>query len=100
MYRAGWKAISNDTDLISIPVWVEPTYIQILRAFARGYEEEDATALDERLLAVAVGVLFKSAMDRDGMVQPHYGRMRGGGAMREGFESFGNFNAVSAPTYG
>jgi hypothetical protein len=98
MYRAGWKTISNDTDLISIPVWIEPLYIQLLRAFARGYEEEDAAALDQRLVSITAGVMFAAAVDRDGMVQPHYGRLRGGGAVREGFESFGNFNSISAPS--
>lgn len=97
MYRAGWKAISNDTDLISIPDWVEPLYIQILRSFARGYEEEDSAALDQRLTSLVSGVLFASAVDRDGMVQPHYGGLRGGGAKQKGFESFGNFNTIGAP---
>lgn len=98
MYRAGWKSISNDTDLISIPDWIEPLYIQILRAFARGYEEEDAQILDQRLVAATNGIMFFAAVDRDAMVQPHYGKLRGGGATRTGFESFGNFNAVSAPS--
>ena len=98
MYRAGWKEVSSDNGVASIPTWVEPLYIQVLRAFARGYEEEDAAALDQRLTVLAGGVMFASAVDRDGMVQPHYGGLRGGGAMRQGFDSFGNFNTIGAPS--
>ena len=72
-YRAGWTDVANDTDVLAIPDYTEAPYLQILRAFARGYEEEDVASLDTRLGEVVAGPLFLSAVTRDSLIQPSYG---------------------------
>lgn len=74
-YRSGWIApySLDDNSTIGIPEYVEPLYIQILRAFARGYEEEDQGSLDARLAELYGGVLFRTAAERDGAIQHQYG---------------------------
>jgi hypothetical protein len=74
-YRSGWTPPLNldESSQINIPEYLEPLYIQILRAFARGYEEEDQASLDTRLQALYTGVLFLTCAERDGMIQHQYG---------------------------
>ena len=55
----------------------------MLRAFARGYEEEDQATLNARLMEVANGPLFAAAVLRDGETQPDYGPVRGGAATQK-----------------
>lgn len=72
-YRAGWQRVVDDDDPLRIPHWIESLYNQILRAWARGYEEEDAAALDTRLEIIANGRVFQQAVQSDGRIQPDYG---------------------------
>lgn len=74
-YRSGWTPPINlnDQSTIQIPEYIEPLYIQLLRAFARGYEEEDQGSLDARLAELYGGVLYRTAAERDGAIQHQYG---------------------------
>jgi len=72
-YRAGWQRVVDDDDPLRIPHWIESLYNQILRAWARGYEEEDTAALDTRLEVIARGRIFQQAIQSDGRIQPDYG---------------------------
>lgn len=79
-YRARWARISNDNATIAIPDYCEALFLQIVRAFARGYVREDVATLDQRLAEIAVGPVFLAAKRSDGAIQPYMGRIRGGGA--------------------
>lgn len=97
-YRADWTDLASDTDLLKIPAYTESLFIHMLRAFARGYEEEDQATLNARLMEVANGPLFAAAVLRDGETQPDYGPVRGGAATqkkksRHGFSL--NFNTIA-----
>ena len=52
-----------------MPLWCEPLYLQCLRAFARGYEEEDVATTNARLSEVMNGPLFVTAVQRDSLVE-------------------------------
>jgi len=64
-YRKGWAAVSDDTSTFTMPNWMEPVYMQCLRAFARGYEEEDVASLSQRLQDIRNGPLVAAAVERD-----------------------------------
>ena len=68
-YRAGWTAITSDTSSFVMPVWCESLYTQLLRGFARGYEEEDVGSLNLRLAEVANGPVYQFAVQRDALIE-------------------------------
>ena len=99
IYRAGWKRLSEVKEYLRLPVYCEPLFLQVIRAFARGYEEEDGGSLSARLGEVMSGPLFMAAVDRDASIQPHYGPMHGGAAeMADNRSAFQNFNTVGRPS--
>jgi hypothetical protein len=77
-YRAGWEKMTGDTDIVEIPEWMESFFIQLVRSFARGYEEEDASSMSERLAEASMSPLFISSIRRDSAIQPDLGPQQGG----------------------
>lgn len=82
-YRAGWQEVSGSSTNIPVPPWMESFYIQVLRAFARGYEEEDVMPLTKRLDILRTSSMFDELKRRDGNQQTNLGPMRGGAVDRE-----------------
>lgn len=82
IYRGSWVDVVNDEDELPIPDYCEPLYIQIARAFARGWEEEDGGALDQRLALIKSGPVFRDAASVDGMTQATFGNMGRGSALK------------------
>lgn len=78
MYRAGWTTVASDQDFLSIPEWIETLYLQIARAFARGYEEEDQGSLDTRLATIRLGPAFAAAQAEDAQMEPSLGPILNG----------------------
>ena len=66
-YRRGWTKINNDGDTFLVPDWVEPLYLQCVRAYARGYEEEDVASMNARLGEIRQGAQFAAAAQRDSL---------------------------------
>ena len=99
MYRAGWKRITKDTHRLRLPVYCESLYIQFLRAFARGYEEEDEFTVSQRLTEIMSGPLFGAAVDRDASIQSDYGPSLHGATESNNYGSpFANFNTIPGPS--
>ena len=88
-YRAGWAQLANDADQVFIPGFVEPAYIETLRAYARGWEEDDTATLDMRLATVAAGPVMQAAMRQDKLIQPDYGVLQNG--IGQPFSTAGSF---------
>ncbi len=84
-YTAGWSPLTSGDSVAYMPAWIEALYYQILRAFAHGYEEADDGTVDQRLALVAQGPLMDAAVSRDVTVQPNYGQLTNGIAMRGTF---------------
>lgn len=81
IYRRGWLEITNEDDVISIPEWMEPLYLQYVRGFAAGYEDgntplERLKALDIAIASVESGPIYANAKRRDVSMQPSYGPAR------------------------
>jgi len=82
VYRRGWLPLTSDDDVVSVPDWLEPLYLQYVRAFAAGYDEGDTplerlAALDQAIGFVEGGNIYKAAKRRDVAVQPSYGPASG-----------------------
>lgn len=77
-YMAGWKIPRDDNDALLMPSWMEAVYLEILFAFAQGYDEHDVAAQGSRLEALSRSPALLAAKRRDGGVSPFVGKMRGG----------------------
>ena len=99
VYRRGWASVSNSTEVLAIPSWIEPLYTEIVRAYALGWEESDVATLDQRLAVIAQGPIYAAAIERDSSVQPDLGPLiNGAAAIYDTSSPFQNFNTVSAPS--
>ena len=81
VYRRGWLELENEDDVVSIPDWMEPLYIQYVRAFAAGYEDgqtpvERLRALEVAIARVEAGRIYANAKRRDVSMQANYGPAR------------------------
>ena len=77
-YLAKWTDVTNDTEALALPPWVEYFYLVILFAFAQGYDEHDVAPLSQRLAILQQSPEFMNLKKRDGGSQPFIGRIRGG----------------------
>lgn len=75
-YRARWVDVVDDQATLPIPEFMDGTYIQVLRAHARGWEEDDK--LDELLNTVQGGPTYAGAVRVDEEMQPCYGPIQNG----------------------
>ena len=73
-YRAKWKELSSDESVALIPDYAESALVSAVRAFALGYEEE---GLEMRLAEIENGALWIRLKEKDGLIQPDYGPIRG-----------------------
>lgn len=78
-YRAGWTAVSGETDAITpdtynipVPPYVESLLISYCRAFAMSYEDEGLAA---RLIEIDNGPVWNAAAIKDGITQRDFGRL-------------------------
>jgi hypothetical protein len=78
-YRARWTNLEGaDSALIPVPVWMEPLFIQVLRAVALGYQKEDEASMSMRLRDVIGGPDWQFAARSDASEQTNRGPLRGG----------------------
>lgn len=78
LYRAFWADAEDDDDDLALPSegWLDTLYIQCVRAFARGWEEEGQGSLDARLAEVYRGPIYLAARQHDGRMQPSRGQSK------------------------
>lgn len=72
VYRRSWTQVSESSgtgSVFSLPQWMEPLYLQCVRAFTRGYEEEDIATTNARIAEVSNGPLFMTAVQRDSLIE-------------------------------
>ncbi len=66
IYLRSWKTLDDDNNVALLDKDCVALYKEILRAFARGAEEEDEAPLDARLALISNGTLFANAKKIDG----------------------------------
>src|SRR5690606_34861489 len=79
-YRAGWTALSADTDVANLPEFFEPLLVEMVSAFAKSREEMDPAVRQATIAAIKAGPVFAAVVAEDGSRQAHCGPMRGGAA--------------------
>ncbi len=99
-YRSGWTRLAGDSVNVRIPEFLDSLYLRLVRLFARGYEREDAFPIEEALFRLRSSPEFLDAARRDGMTQPYYGRLRGGGSATHSRHFGANKYAYIANTIG
>jgi hypothetical protein len=99
-FRAGWRSIRGDKDTISVPAFMEPLYIQMVRTFALGYERDSEADIARRLGGIRGSTMFKDCRTRDSLLHPSYGVPVGGAAAGElsGVSPMWNFGSVGGPS--
>ncbi len=99
-YRRGWQPCGADTSPIPIPDWTESLYIEIVRAYARGYERESEAPTGARLAQIKQGPVYAATQLRDKEMMPHMGPMRGGAVagVRAMYDHLWNFTSVAPPS--
>ncbi len=74
-YRA-FPEFTSDDDLVPIPPFMETLYLQYVRAFALGYDGGGPKYdLDDALMKVRGGIIFRDAASRDAATQRNRGRL-------------------------
>lgn len=99
-FRAGWRSIRGDRDTVSIPAFMEPLYIQMVRTFALGYERDSEADTARRLGSVRGSSMFKDCRTRDATLHPTYGPIINGSAAGEltGHSAMWNFGSIGGPS--
>ncbi len=83
-YRSGWLKVTSDNDKVDLPSWLDGVFVQWVRAYAHGLEDEDLGATEQRLQVIRSSQMFLDAQIRDGAMQPELGEIRGGMAAPDG----------------
>lgn len=98
-YRGGWTRVRSDDDAIAIPEWLEPLYLQVLRATALGYERDAEGNVAARMEQIRSSRMYMDATRRDGLVQPVLGPLQNGAAQYEyGInQALWNFDSTGGP---
>lgn len=98
-FRAGWRSIRGDKDTISVPAFMEPLYIQMVRTFALGYERDSEADISRRLSGLRNSTMFKDCRTRDSLLHPSYGPSINGAAAGEltGASAMWNFGDIGGP---
>jgi hypothetical protein len=77
-YKAGWVEVSDGSDHILVPSWMQSVYIAAATAFVGGREQESGGTVEDRLDRLAASSLFGAVRSRDLSIQTELGIMRGG----------------------
>lgn len=104
-YARQWGDITGDSrELLSIPQWIEPLFIEILRATAKAWREDDPIGgrrpddLSTWYDRIRRSRLFLDAARDDSLEQPDYGELRNGAAeMASGPGVAINFTGTDPP---
>ena len=99
-YRSGWMRVTGDNVMLRLPEWLESLYLQVVRAFARGYERESDAGADQRIASIAQGPLMAAAKLRDSEMLPNIGPIQGG-ALEQNYGVYDpvwNFSSTGGPS--
>ena len=96
-YRGAWQNLDSANDVANIPQLADMLMLALVRAVAKGFEED---TLEDRLDRIFASSVFIKAMAMDGTLQNSYGPLSGGAAQsaREGsFNPYVTFEADQIP---
>ena len=97
-YRSGWMPVSDETQMLYLPAWMETLYLFLVRAFARSYEREGDGSVSVRLQDLKAGPLFVSAQQRDKEMTYDIGPMMNGAVHTSNPDPLWNFSSTAGPS--
>lgn len=102
-YLSGWTEVTSDTEIMPIPQEVETLYLELVRAFARGYElsgtDRDTASIEEELIKVEQSSIYAHAARFDARKQRTIGRLRNGAIQSSrGYVSTNLRDSLPGPT--
>lgn len=74
-YRARWTELSTGTDVPNLPIQANTLLTEIVRAVAKGWEEEDNGTTTERLGVIRGGAVFEILAGWDNSNQTDFGHI-------------------------
>lgn len=77
-YQAGWKEVSDGSDHILVPSWMQSVYVAAATAFVGGREHEEDGSVEDRLDRLVASSLMVALRNRDLSIQTSFGELRGG----------------------
>ncbi len=97
-YRAAWQPLVEATDVADVPAYAVPALISIVRAYASGLAErllQPSGGGEHGMIAhVVEGPIWDSAVTKDGLLVPDYGKISGGAI--EGLHPHFSWRSASA----
>jgi hypothetical protein len=99
VYRAGWTNVTQSTDHIVIPRWLDRIFIETCVAHAGSAEQEQRGILAQRLKEVEA--MLESVEHLDNAVQEEYGPVTGTAAADACGSAYewDSFNTPTGPVY-
>lgn len=97
-YRHGWVDIDNDNDVLRLPSYMEPLYLEVFRCFLLGTEEHDIGTVNLRLAEVKAGPVYMAAKADDGRSQGNMGKMRGTHVRPSSFGTHYSRRQINSPS--
>lgn len=99
-YKAGWVEVSDGSDHILVPSWMQSVFVSAATAFVGGREQESGGSVEDRLDRLVASSLFAAVRSRDLAIQPELGVMRGGVAETLGCEGEPFITSTYVPIVG
>jgi hypothetical protein len=78
VYTAKWTALSTDGAYAQIPTYAEPLFLDVLRAAAKGYDEDDRGSVSRLMTEVRTSALFEDTVRRDAQQQREFRTLTNG----------------------
>jgi hypothetical protein len=80
-YRRGWANLLEDTDAANVPEYCELPLAMAVRELALGFGEQYVRGMEytDRMEKLKQSTFFQDAYAEDGLAQPDYGKVGGGG---------------------
>ena len=102
-YRNKWLTLENDDDVANCPDFVVDLLIELIAAYAIGYQERGKhLSLSAVLKEIRAGEIFRAASVEDGMTQTELGPIVGGAVEPRGISGimggWAPYNTVTDPT--
>ncbi len=82
-YQAQWTDVDGANDLISLPRWMEPLFLEYCREWALGWTYPESGNPAQRITALKQTSVYRDAQNTDGALLGKLGRLENGAASAE-----------------
>lgn len=75
-YIATWRTCDSESDVIPMPLWMQPLYIRAVALYLAGWERDKGGTVEQRLATLVADPLYMAAVHRDDAMQVDMGPIR------------------------